>query len=182
MLPQPLLTPGTIFRIGNFGMFGLILGFAQITSASTTNQFIRLTTFPTGGTPVRIVTADFNRDGKADVVAFNSNGVLSFLAGTGTGAFYPRTTIVTLPSSSGDAFITAGDFNGDGNIDIALLPSPGTAVQVFAGHGDGTFAAPVTISDGLTSAGAWRAEFQPRRPGRYCGRRRNFGIHPSGQR
>ena len=132
MLPHSLFTPRTIFRIGQFGMFAVILGFplseAQVTSASTTNQFIRLTTYPTGGTPARIVTDDFNRDGKADVVALNSNGVLSFLAGTGTGAFNPRTTIATLPPSSANALITAGDFNGDGNADLILLPSPGNAV------------------------------------------------------
>ncbi len=53
--------------------------------ASASNQFIRLTTYPTGGTPAKMVTADFNRDGKADIVALNSNGVLSFVEGNGSG-------------------------------------------------------------------------------------------------
>ncbi len=121
-------------------------------SATTTNQFLRLTTYSTGGTPARIVAADFNRDGKADVVALNTNGVLSFLAGTGGGAFSAAKIIATLPTTSASALMIAGDFNGDGNPDIVLLPPPGSAVHVYAGHGDGTFAAAVTISTGLAAA------------------------------
>ena len=123
--------------------------------ASASNQFIRLTTYPTGGTPTTMVAADFNRDGKADLVVLNSNGVLSFVEGTGAGAFdVPAVKIATLPLSSANAFMVAGDFNGDGKVDVALLPPPGNVVQVFWGHGDGTFAALVKISDGLPSAGA----------------------------
>ena len=49
--------------------------------------------------------------------------------------------------------LSAADFNGDGNPDIALLGSPGSAVEIFLGHGDGTFAARVSIGNGLSSAG-----------------------------
>ena len=122
--------------------------------ATASNQFIRLTTYPTGGTPTTMVAADFNRDGKANLVVLNSNGVLSFVEGTGAGAFDAPVKIATLPLSSANAFMVAGDFNGDGKVDVALLPPPGNFVQVFWGHGDGTFAAPVKISDGLPSAGA----------------------------
>ena len=132
----------------------LLLLLVSRCQATPSNQFLRLTTYPTGGVPTTMVAADFNRDGKADLVVLNSNGVLSFVEGTGAGAFNVPKTIATLPSSSASALMTAGDFNGDGNGDVALLPSPGNAVQVFLGHGDGTFAAPLTVSDGLSSAGA----------------------------
>ncbi len=122
--------------------------------ATVANQFNNLVTYPSGGSPSQTVAADFNRDGKADAVVLNSNGVLSFLAGTGTGAFKAAKTIATLPSSSGGAPIAAGDFNGDGDEDIVLLLPPGNAVQVFFGHGDGTFAAPVKVADGLSSGGS----------------------------
>ena len=123
--------------------------------ASVSNQFINLTIYHSGGTPVKVVTADFNRDGKADVVALNSNNVLSLLLGNGNGTFAASKTIATLPANSAGfpALMVAGDFNGDGNSDVLIVPSPGNVVKVFLGHGDGTFAAPVTITDGLPSAG-----------------------------
>lgn len=120
--------------------------------ATSSNQFLNLTTYPTGGSPNTMVSADFNRDGKADLVILNSNGKLSFLAGTGGGAFSAPKTIAALPWSSANALMAAGDFNGDGNVDVVLLPSPGNTVKVFFGRGDGTFAGPVTVSDGLSSA------------------------------
>ena len=123
--------------------------------ASITDQFVRLTTYPTGGSPARTVSADFNRDGKLDVVALNTNGVLSLLPGSGNGALGTPQMIATLPAFTGSTpLLKAADFNGDGNPDLVILQSPGNTVQVFLGHGDGTFAAPVNIADGLSAAGA----------------------------
>jgi len=104
---------------------------------------------------VKIVTADFNRDGKADVVALNSNNVLSILLGTGNSAFAAPKIIATLPANTAGlaARMVAGDFNGDGNQDVVVLPSGGNFVRVFLGRGDGTFAAPVSLLHGLPTAG-----------------------------
>ena len=122
--------------------------------AAVTDPFIRLTPYPTGGSPARTVSADFNRDGKLDVVVLNTNGILSLLPGAGNGALGAPQIIATLPAFTGTTpLLKAGDFNGDGDPDLVVLQSPGNAVQVFLGHGDGTFAAPVTINDGLSSAG-----------------------------
>ena len=123
--------------------------------AAASEQFIRLTTYPSGGTPARTVSADFNRDGKTDIVVLNNNGVLSLLPGFGNGAFGPSKAIGNLPSFSAGAapLLSAADFNGDGDPDLAILAAPGNTIQVFFGHGDGTFAAPVSIGDGLPSAG-----------------------------
>ena len=127
--------------------------FASDCYATTANQFFQLNVYSTGGTPVKIVTADFNHDGKADVVALNSNNVLSILLGNGNSTFAASKTIATLPANTAGlaARMVAGDFNGDGNQDVVVLPSGGNFVRVFLGHGDGTFAAPVSISAGLTA-------------------------------
>jgi hypothetical protein len=133
----------------------LVLIGAAESRASDINQFFQLTVYPSGGTPVKLVSADFNRDGKADVVALNSNNVLSILLGTGKGAFAAPKTIATLPANTSGVppLMVAGDFNGDGNQDFLVAPSPGNVVEVFLGHGNGTFSPPVKITDGLASAG-----------------------------
>ncbi|WP_348264939.1 FG-GAP-like repeat-containing protein [Telmatobacter sp. DSM 110680] len=142
-----------ILRLSAAGLVALM--FALSSHATTANQFFQLNVHSTGGTPVKIVTADFNHDGKADIVALNSNNVLSILLGTGSSSFAVSKTIATLPANTASlaARLVAGDFNGDGHQDVALMASPGNLVKVFLGHGDGTFAAPVTIADGLPSAG-----------------------------
>ena len=44
--------------------------------------------------------------------------------------------------------IVAGDFNGDGKLDLAVTDSGGNAVLVLLGNGDGTFQPPITIAVG----------------------------------
>ena len=84
----------------------------------------------------RLVIADFNADGKKDVVTAGG----SFLAGNGDGSF-----AASIPAlrSLGSLFlgITAGDFNADGKLDIATTSSLGRLINIFLGNGNGTFAA-----------------------------------------
>lgn len=123
--------------------------------ASIVNQFINLPSYPSGGTPVALATGDFNGDGKFDVVVLNGNGFLSFLAGDGRGGFYLPATISTLPvpSSGVTPRLVAGDFNGDGILDLLILQDPGNTFSIYSGNGHGSFAAPLIINDGLASAG-----------------------------
>jgi large repetitive protein len=162
MSPLPLLATKIRPRTSHFpppcaaaAILALFLLWSTDSRASDTNQFYRLPIYSTGGTPVKIVTADFNHDGKADVVALNSNNVLSILLGTGSSAFAAPKIIATLPANTAGlaARMVAGDFNGDGNQDLVVLPSGGNFVRVFLGHGDGTFATPVSLLHGLPTAG-----------------------------
>ena len=92
------------------------------------------------------VYADFNKDGKLDAAVFDI-GDLQVENGHGDGTFQagfayhaPGGPTLTSPPPS-DAVVA--DLDGDGNLDIAA-PS-GLQVQVFYGHGDGTFDAPTYI-------------------------------------
>jgi hypothetical protein len=86
---------------------------------------------------VTIMSADFNGDGNADLVAVNDSGVstpTAFLFGKGDGTFQPA----VFPLGSYVAFATA-DVNNDGKPDLLGQGANGT--QVLLGNGDGTFTA-----------------------------------------
>src|SRR5207249_5707684 len=82
-----------------------------------------------------LAIADFNGDGKLDVVAVNNaSKTISTLLGNGDGTFAPKIDIASYYPIS----VAAGDLNRDGKIDIAVATGSGT-VTVLLGQGDGTF-------------------------------------------
>jgi len=97
---------------------------------------------------VRLVATDLNHDGKLDLAVAIENPsaryALEVLLGNGDGTFQPGVTSVL--GSSDD--IAAADFNGDGNVDLALVASLGSVVRVVLGNGDGTFQPATEYSSG----------------------------------
>jgi FG-GAP-like repeat len=95
---------------------------------------------------LRLVAIDLNHDGKLDLAVAvqhfsNEKNALAVLLGNGDGTF--QAAVTSVPGSAND--IAAADFNGDGNVDLAL--ADGT-VQVVLGNGDGTFQSPTSYSPG----------------------------------
>lgn len=98
-----------------------------------------------------IAAGDFNNDGKLDLVitAYDPStqgyNFVGLLLGNGDGSFG---TLQIVPGS-GTSFVgsitaAVGDFNGDGNLDIATaIQTAGSTIQGFifisTGNGDGTF-------------------------------------------
>ena len=96
---------------------------------------------------------DFNGDGKLDVVVagggsakYPDSGVAVSL-GNGDGTF---TQATGSPISLGQdlSAIVAGDFNGDGKLDVAVTDYAGNAVFILLGNGDGTFQSSSAIAVG----------------------------------
>jgi hypothetical protein len=93
------------------------------------------TDFPQG-----IVVGDFNEDGHQDVMVGGANGTnsLSLFLGDGAGNFgAPSHPTITTTSGGSVADITAGDWNGDGHLDLAVASF--YDVIWITGNGNGTF-------------------------------------------
>ena len=69
--------------------------------------------------PISVVSADFNKDGKTDLVATNLFGnSISVLLGDGAGGFGIATNIPGVVDGKGaPAGLAVGDFDGDTNLD-----------------------------------------------------------------
>jgi len=91
--------------------------------------------------PMPLVTGDFNRDGKMDIITGHVNSVAVHL-GLGNGNVQLPATVYTIGQDATD--IATADFNNDNKLDIATSdannPTPG--MSVLLGNGDGTFQAP----------------------------------------
>ncbi|MEH1771542.1 beta strand repeat-containing protein [Nostoc sp.] len=95
-----------------------------------------------GLNPYSIAVADFDKDGKLDLVtANNSSSNISVLFGDekATGGFGPAINFA-LPSGSSPISVVVGDFNKDGKPDIVTANNASQNVSVLLGDGDGGFA------------------------------------------
>ncbi len=105
--------------------------------------------YATGNGPFAIAAADFNGDGKLDLVTANIvDNTVSVLLGQDGGTFAPPLTLAVGP---GPEAVVVADFNGDGKPDIAATNGMNNTwdVSVLLSESDGGFAAQVTYAVGL---------------------------------
>jgi FG-GAP-like repeat len=110
--------------------------------------------------PGQPTLADLRGDGNLDlIVPSEVSNVVNVLLGKGDGSFLPAVSYPTsLPSVTG---VTAGDFNGDNKVDLAVADFEtvhggfAANVDVLPGNGDGAFGAPISTAlgqDGITNS------------------------------
>ena len=150
----------SLAQVGTSGI-GVLLGNGDGTFQPAVN-------YQVSGPPLYIAAADFNNDGKIDLVASGGNGTsgtVSVLLGNGDGTF--QTPINTALSYYTNGLVVA-DFNQDGNLDIATsvgaaaLQDEGDLFLMY-GNGDGTFQVqqPLSIADVPLIAGDLNGDGKP---------------------
>jgi uncharacterized protein (TIGR03437 family) len=119
------------------------------------NGAAKATVYPIPNGAASVATADFNNDGKVDLVVVytgSSNGAaetaggVAILLGNGDGTFK---SAVTYPAGVNALHVAIADLNGDGKLDLAVAADSGNSVTILLGNGDGTFSTGSTITTGL---------------------------------
>ena len=110
--------------------------------------------YAAGQSPAYLALGDFNGDGIIDLAITtatgSSTGSISLLLGAGAGIFVqPR----TFAAGSNPTFLVTGDFNQDGNADLAVANTGSNTISIFLGIGNGTFLNPLDFTVG--SAPDW---------------------------
>ena len=95
--------------------------------------------------PQCLSLADFNHDHHLDMAVVNSSsvyvhGVVSILLGDGHGHFTGTVAHSTYPVEFAPWATDTGDFDGDGELDLAVANTEPASVSILRGRGDGTFA------------------------------------------
>ena len=114
-------------------------------------------------TPGGVVAGDFNRDGRRDIALIRASqaaspvSVAQVMLGNGNGTFQPADQTLFAEQGGHGVWgaVVAGDFDGNGRLDLALskagcnLSRSHCGVSVFLGNGNGTFGAEHVYDSGV---------------------------------
>jgi hypothetical protein len=162
---------GTLdLAVANAGSSPNYNGTVSVLLGNGNGTFQAARTFVAGINSVSVVVGDFTGDGTSDLAIANTgtypnyrDSSVSLLLGNGDGTFQAAVNYTT--GSPLDS-VAAGDFTGDGTLDLAVAnDTVSGTVSVLLGNGDGTFQAARTFSAGSypqsVSAGDFNGDGTP---------------------
>ena len=132
------------------------LGVAGSEFSPAQARFARAPVYSLGGVPSSSTVADFNGDGRSDVLSViqynptptTAATAVSLVTATASGSYGSPKVLFQLPLNTSGRLVS-GDFNGDGKQDFALalfpstnVASPKGTIDVYLGNGNGTFQSP----------------------------------------
>jgi hypothetical protein len=127
----------------------------------TVPAFLAPVSYDVGTTgPQAVVSADFDGDGLPDLAAVQysesnvDNSAVKVLLGNADGTFRPA---LHSPTGKYPQSLAFGDFDGDGNLDLATANA--SDVSVLRGNGDGTFQAPSNFGIGSNPSSVAAGDF-----------------------
>lgn len=133
-----------------------------LNTANGSGTFSAQKSYSVGGNPSSITAGSFRGNGIVDLAVATTSfspGVVVLL-GKGDGTFpSPAVAYNTLNNAY---VVTAGDFNHDGKLDLAVGINGGGSfgfVTLMLGNGDGTFGLPLDLTTGTTPTGIVAADF-----------------------
>src|SRR5688500_2920046 len=131
----------SIKAVALFIVLSVLMSFTTIPFAGA--QSAQSATFVTFNYPLlgnTHVAADVNGDGKLDLVGSGQNSA-DVMLNNGDGTFRAK---VQYPVGGQSQDVAAGDFNGDGRIDVvSTINTPQISLSLLLGNGDGTFDAAI---------------------------------------
>ena len=150
---------------GQLVALGIYTRLRNLLIAGVTTSDISLASsamYPVPASPAYVLVADFNKDGIRDAAVVSSPdtadslGSVSVLMGAPDGTF---STARIYQAGKRSISATAGDFNRDGAVDLAVANYESGDISIFLNAGDGTFRSPVPYPTGQHPQSIAAADF-----------------------
>ncbi len=137
-------------QLFTYGYWLVAVGFLALSTGArgqcTLFQSARAFGLNGGAGSYSVAVADFNGDGKPDLVTANQlSNTVSVLLGLGQGSFGPATNIMV---GDNPQSVAVGDFNGDKKPDVVTARYFNNAVSVLLGNGKGSFDPAINVGVG----------------------------------